>query len=69
VEPGDARIPPVNSTVCFNDTTLGAADIYTLVTKQPKIEGKVKASGTDRNAVLQWLGYVPILAGSVMLLV
>jgi len=65
VEPGDKKIPPLNDTVCFNDTTLGAADIHTFVTKAQRIDGKVKKNGADASAVLRWLSYLPILASGL----
>lgn len=34
VEPGDARLPRVNKTNCFNSTDIGFADIYTITTKE-----------------------------------
>lgn len=70
VEPGDKRIPPLNDTVCFNETTFGAAEIHTFVTKPPMINGKiVKTNAADANAAIRWLGYLPLLAGSLWILI
>ncbi|CAJ2503354.1 Uu.00g107480.m01.CDS01 [Anthostomella pinea] len=70
-EPGDARIPQVNETNCFNSTDLGFAEIYTVTTQEigsaANMTSAAAISWHASNPVWRWLGYLPVLMGGLWL--
>ncbi|KAI5860958.1 hypothetical protein GGS23DRAFT_202806 [Durotheca rogersii] len=72
-EPGDERITKVDESNCFNTTDLGFADIYTITRKELGAAANMTTSGAARlwhrsSTTWSWLGYLPVVAGSLWFL-
>lgn len=72
VEPNDERLNNVNETNCFNSTDIGFAEIYTITTKEV---GSTANTTSTSGAVASfmrssssWLGYAPLVLGSLWFL-
>lgn len=74
-EPGDPRIPEVNSSNCFNSNVMGFADVYTVVTRESSAYPNVSSGASEstfwyfgkhaanRGSVWNLLGLVPMVFG------
>ncbi|KAF3759955.1 hypothetical protein M406DRAFT_65324 [Cryphonectria parasitica EP155] len=77
-DPGDARIPDVNSSNCFNSNDMGFADVYTVVTRESNANPNV-TSGADETvfwyfgrhngarSVWNYIGLAPVVLGAAWL--
>lgn len=68
LEPGDERIAEVNSTNCYNSTEIGAADIYTITTRESGSDEYISAA--DPTIALSafdvsLLGWLPLLGAGI----
>lgn len=53
-EPGDARIPEVNGSNCFNSNQMGFADVYTIVTRESDADPDVTSGASPDTTVFFW---------------
>lgn len=78
-EPGDARIPVVNGSNCYNSNDMGFADVYTIVTRESNANPNVTSGATETvfwyfgkhnaaRSVWNYLGLAPVAVGMAWML-
>ncbi|KAL2758330.1 hypothetical protein ACRALDRAFT_2100394 [Sodiomyces alcalophilus JCM 7366] len=68
LEPGDERIAEVNATNCYNSTEIGAADIYTITTRESGSDEYVSAADPALSLSVfgaPLLGWLPLLGAGI----
>lgn len=79
-EPGDARIPEVNGSNCFNSNQMGFADVYTIVTRESDADPNVTSGASETvfwyfgrqgaaGSAWNYLALAPVVLGMALMLV